>query len=267
MATSESAVDLGAVAGLPVVLHPERLTVGFGDGIVTDPPAQRRVDDIRAMLFEPDATGPDPLYTIYMDVRPPDLAGALREHGLGFGVVVDAAGTIGREYVRSQGHVHSTPPGGDLAYSEVYEIWTGQGTVYLQDRAEATVNDVVLIDVEPGDKVIIPPGWVHVMVNRGSTPLVFGAVYALDAALLYEPLRALGGTAWYVLADGSLAPNPRYAARPQPRRMKAREYPAFGAISSRPMLDLLAGQPDLYDFVARPDQHWQVWGAILGDLR
>lgn len=267
MVASESAIDLGAVAGLPAVLHPDRLTVGFGDGIVSNPPSRRRVDDIRAMLLDPEATGPDPLYTIYMDVRPPDLAGALRAHGLGFGVVADAGGQIGREHVRSQGHVHSMPPGSDLAYSEVYEIWTGHGTVYLQDRAEPEVNEVVLIDVEPGNKVIIPPGWVHVMINRDSTPLVFGAIYALDAALIYEPLRKLGGTAWYVLADGSLAPNPRYAAAPAPRRMKAREYPALGAISSRPMLDLVAAQPDLYDYVARPDRAQHVWDAILGDLR
>lgn len=267
MVTRESTVDLEAAAGLPVVLHPQRLTVAFGDGIRTDPPSQRRVDDIRAMLFEPGASGPDPLYTIYMDVRPPALAGVLRAHGLGFGVVVDAPGQIGAEHVRSQGHVHSAPAGSDLAYSEVYEIWSGFGTVYLQDRAEPEVQEVVLIDVEPGGKVIIPPGWVHVMVNRGADPLVFGAIYALDAELLYEPLRALGGTAWYLLADGSLAPNPRYTSAPVPRRMKAREYPAFGAISSQPMLDLVAKQPDIYDYVARPAQFRHVWDAVLGDLR
>jgi glucose-6-phosphate isomerase len=267
MVASESAIDLGAIAGLPIVLHAERLTIGFGDGIVTDPPSQRRVEDIRAMLFEPDSTGPDPLYTIYMNVRPPALVQGLREHGLGFGVVVDAGGQIGREHVRSQGHTHSTPPGSDLAYSEVYEIWSGQGTVFLQDRADGAVNEVVLINVEPGNKVIIPPGWVHVMINRGSAPLVFGAIYALDAELIYGPLRELGGTAWYVLADGSLAPNPRYTAPPAPRRMNAREYPAFGATSSRPMLDLVADQPGIYDYVARPQQAPHVWDVILGDLR
>ena len=78
----DGGIDLTAIAGLPVRLDPETLTLVFGDGITTEPLAQRRIDDIRPMLPDPDATGPDPLYSIYMDVRVPGLADDLHARGL-----------------------------------------------------------------------------------------------------------------------------------------------------------------------------------------
>jgi hypothetical protein len=33
------------------------------------------------------------------------------------------------------------------------------------------------------------------------------------------------------------------------------------------MLDLVADQPGIYDYVARPQQAPHVWDVILGDLR
>ena len=88
-----------------------------------------------------------------------------------------------------------------------------------------------MVEAGPGDKVVIPPGWAHATVNVGDGPMAFGAVYALEAQLLYEPLRRLQGTAHYVLADGTLEPNPRYrcgaagAAAASPRDPRARHRP------------------------------------------
>jgi glucose-6-phosphate isomerase len=260
-------IDLGATAGLPVTLDPDSLTLNFGPDIATDPLAQRRIDDIRQMLPDPEATGPDPLYSIYMDVRVPGLADDLRVRGLAYGAVVDSPGQIGAEFVRSQGHIHSAPPGSNIPYLEIYEFWHGTGAVYLQDAARPDLTDVMLVDVQPGDKVIIPPGWVHVVVNTGLEPLAFGALYALGAKLLYEPLREMNGTAWAVLADGTFAPNPRYRNPPYPVRTRAREYPDFGIRRAQPLLEVLAGDQSRYDYVVRPEAFPDVWGTVIRDLR
>jgi len=260
-------IDLGDIAGLPVTLDPETLTLDFGPGITTDPLAQRRIEDIRQMLPDPAASGPDPLYSIYMDVRVPELAAALNARGLAYGAVVDSPGQIGDEYVRSQGHIHSSPPGSDVPYLEIYEFWYGSGAVYLQDAARPEVTDVVLVEVRAGDKLIIPPGWVHVVVNSGPTPLAFGALYAIEAELLYEPLRAMNGTAWAVLADGTFAANPRYIDPPPPARTQAREYPAFGISRAKPLLTTFAGNQEIYDYVVDPEHHPDVWTTVIRDLR
>lgn len=260
-------IDLSEAAGLPVTLDPETLTLEFDDGIVTEPLVQRRVDDIRAMLADPGATGPDPLYSIYMDVRIPALARQLDERGLAYGAVVDSPGNVGDEYVRSQGHIHSAPVGSTTPYLEIYEFWCGTGAVYLQNAAQSSLTDVILVEVHARDKLIIPPGWVHVVVNTGSTPLAFGALYAADAELIYEPLRALNGTAWRVLADGSFAPNPQYQNPPYPSRVRAVEYPEFGIVRSQPILAEVAQNPDRFEYVVQPESFPDVWSTVVQDLR
>jgi glucose-6-phosphate isomerase len=130
----------------------------------------------------------------------------------------------------------------------------------MQDRATADVADVIVIEAGPGDKVVIPPGWAHATVNVGDEPMAFGAVYALEAQLLYEPLRRLQGTAHYVLADGSFEPNPRYRSAPPPRRQPAHEIPEHGVSHGRPAL---AGELGLLALVSRPERYPGVWERLV----
>jgi glucose-6-phosphate isomerase len=150
---------------------------------------------------------------------------------------------------------------------EIYEIWYGSGLIYLQDAARPDLREVYLVDVEPGDKLIIPPGWVHVVVNSGPTPLAFGAIYAVDARLIYDSLRELGGTAWAVQTDGSYAPNPAYRNPPKPLRTRAREYPSFGITRDHPVLKVFQDDPEIFDYVVRPAEHSEVWSKVIEDLR
>ncbi len=246
-------------AGFDVRFERESLTLAFGAGITAAPARIRRLAEVRAFLGDPEAAGPDHLYTIYMDIRVPCVAEALRALGLGYGAVVYNHGSLGRETLRSQGHVHSASPAG-VGYSELYEFWHGRALVLMQDSATADVGDVVLIEAGPGDTVAVPPGWAHATVNVGGGPMAFGAVYALAAQLLYAPLRALQGMAYYVLADGTLEPNPRYRSVPVARRMAAHRFPELGIPSGRPAL---AGEISRLDFVSRPEQYPTLWRRLL----
>ena len=254
-------IGLGSLAGFPVDLDASALTLSFGPGVTTAPVTIRRLDEVRSLLRDPGATGPDHLYTIYMDIRVPGRAEELRSLGLGYGAVVYNHGTLGREALRSQGHVHSAPADTGVAYSEIYEFWHGRGLVYMQDSATASVSDAIVVEAGPGDKVVIPPGWAHATVNVGDTPMAFGAVYALSARLLYEPLRKLQGTAHYVLSDGTLEPNPRYRAVPPARRQAPHEIPEHGIARGRPAL---SGELGPLDLVSRPERYPGVWERLVG---
>ena len=253
-------IDLSKIAGFGVQLDAQSLTLRFAPGVTTAPVVVRRLDEVRALLRDPQASGPDHLYTIYMDIRVPGIGEGLRANGLGYGAVVYNHGALGREALRSQGHVHSASAATGVAYSEVYEFWHGRGLVYMQDRASADVTDVIVVEAGQGDKVAIPPGWAHATVNIGDGPMAFGAVYALEAQLLYEPLRRLQGTAHYVLADGSLEANPRYAAVPPARRQASHQIPEQGIESGRPAL---AADPARLDFVSRPERYPALWRRLL----
>lgn len=253
-------IDLTATAGLEVALDEDRLTLTFGTGISSNPAQVRRLDEVRGLLRDPAADGPKHLYTIYMDIRVPDRARALSAQGLGYGAVVFNHGALGIEALRSQGHVHATPSSTGVAPSELYEFWYGRALVYMQDAASPDVGDVVVVEAGPGDKVAIPPGWVHTTVNVGDGPMAFGAVYALDAVLLYEPVRALQGTAHYVLVDGTLEANPRYRSVPVARRTPPHRIPECGVETGRPAL---AGDIARLDFISRPERHEGLWSRLV----
>jgi glucose-6-phosphate isomerase len=215
------------------------------------------------MLQDPESRGPDHLYTIYMDVQAPGVTDALPGRGLGYGAVVYNHGTVGRELLRSQGHVHSTSPRSGVAYSELYEFWHGRGLVYMQNTTGPEIDDVIVVEAGPGDKVAIPPGWAHATINAGDEPMVFGAVYAPAAELLYEPLRDLQGTAHYVLADGSLERNPAYRRVPEARRAAAHTFPEQGIEAGRPALAALAEDETRLDFVSRPEAFPALWERLI----
>lgn len=255
-------IDLSAVAGIPVWLHPDSLTLEFGEGITSEPVAQRRSQDIAAMLPEPVSDGPDPLYSIYMNVHVPGVSDELLSHGLALGAVVDAHGTIGREFVHSQGHVHSCPPDSDQAYLEIYEIWHGRGVVYMQDKDTADVTEVAVVPMSVGDKLVIPPGWVHVVVSTGDEPLVFGALYATEATLLYDQLRAMQGTAWRFLSDGTYERNPGYGFPPEPHEAHVGAFPNLGIVAETPMMAIAEKSPDIYVYVSDPEGHPDAVEAI-----
>lgn len=255
-------VNLASRAGFPVQLSAATLGLEFGSGVATRPPLQRRVADIRASLLDHEATGPDPLYCTWFDVRPPAFAPLMADHGLELGVVVDSPGTIGRELVRGQGHTHSSPPGAHLPYSELFEFWHGRGLLYLQNLAEPEVDVVLLVEARPGDAVLVPPGWVHFVANRGPGPLVFGALYASACQLVYEPVRALGGPAYFPLADGSLARNPRYRRLPPPRKFTASQLPIGDLAPGTPMLEALAAAPEALAFLTDPDGAQPLWASF-----
>ena len=97
-----------------------------------------------------------------------------------------------------------------------------------------TSKDVIVVEAGPGDKVVIPPGWAHATVNVGDAPMAFGAVYALDAQLLYEPLRRLQGTAHYVLADGTLSRTRATARCPRRGGRLPTRSPSTGSATAAP---------------------------------
>ncbi|MES1239511.1 MAG: glucose-6-phosphate isomerase family protein, partial [Chloroflexota bacterium] len=228
--TSEptNAIGLETVSGLDLAVDPEALELQFGAGVIHPAGERRTLDDVRATLADPDADGPEQLYTIYMDIADePDLPRLLQQQLL-YGAVVYNHGAIGNERLRSQGHIHSAQPGTGLRYSEVYEFWTGHGHVYLQKECASEVTRALLVPVGPGDKVIVPLGWVHLTVASDSETLAFGAWCARENELEYGGLRELGGPAHFVLADGEIVANPRYARVPEVEIIQPGDLPLLG---------------------------------------
>lgn len=117
-----------------------------------------------------------------------------------FGVVTYAAGRLGKEPVRSQGHVHRISSHSGWSPPELYEIWRGWAVILMQEYAADDPGRVYAVEAGPGEKVLAPPGWAHATMSADSRrPLTFCALCDREFGFDYEQLRRRRGLAWYPL--------------------------------------------------------------------
>ena len=190
--------------GLDVRVTENPMGFRFGPDTFGPVPEYRRLDSIRKSLLDPVCEGPDPVYAIAMDVGKREHRRVLEKRDLLFGIVTYAAGRLGNEPVRSQGHVHRISAHSGWSPPELYEIWRGRGVVYMQEFVANDPGRCFAVQGEPGDVVVVPPGWAHATISADpDTPLTFGAWCDRDYGFVYDQVRAHRGLAWYALLDGT----------------------------------------------------------------
>jgi glucose-6-phosphate isomerase len=249
--------------GLDLRFPNQGLDFGYGPGVLGPALEYRSLDAIRRSLRDSDCDGPDPVYSIAMDVgRDQDLA-ELKRRMLLFGVVVYAEGQLGAEPVRSQGHVHAISPHCGWSTPELFEIWQGRAIIYGQEHSGDEPGRCIAIHANPGDKVVIPPSWAHSVVNADpSSRLIFGAWCDRQYGFDYAQMRAHHGLAWFPLltpaAEMHWEPNPRYSLSPLAMR-NAREYPELGLASSRSIYESFRHDPDSVQWVSDPERLRDLW--------
>lgn len=112
-------------------------------------------------------------------------------------------GKVGEEYFMTKGHYHRRPD-----TSEIYLGLEGEG--YLLTQTEK--GDFESMAIQTGVVAYIPPYWGHRMVNTGSKPFVFFAVYPGDAGHNYGDIERTGFVKILVEQDGKplLIDNPKW---------------------------------------------------------
>lgn len=262
-AGNKSTVTLAFDPGLDLRFENKSLDFGYGPGVFGPPVEYRSLDSIRRSLRDPDCSGPDPVYSIAMDVgRSEDLAELIRRMLL-FGVVVYAEGRLGVEPVRSQGHVHAISPHCGWSTPELFEIWQGRAIIYGQEHSGDDPGRCIAIHAKPGDKVVIPPSWAHYVVNADpNSRLIFGAWCDREYGFDYVQMRAHHGLAWFPLFTNAeeihWEPNPRYSSSKLAIR-NAREYPELGLASSRSIYESFRSNPDSMQWVSDPGRLRDLW--------
>jgi len=238
----------------------------YGHGAFGPKPEYRRLDAIRASLRDPDCQGPDPVYSIVMDVGRQEHFAELQRRMLLFGVVAYSGGRLGHEPVRSQGHVHAVSLHSGWSAPELIEIWEGCAIVYAQQHAADDPGHCVAVEAGPGDKVVVPPGWAHCVVNADlNSRMIFVACCDRQYGFVYDGVRAHGGLAWFPLLDDrneiSWQPNTRYVATPLIRR-QARPYIELDLLGSLPIYEQFARNPDSLQWVSDPARFASLWPSF-----
>lgn len=189
------------------------------------PFAVRRHEDMRDVLFDPSADGPEIYY--YM----------IRGGSEKTNITVWETGNTGGEYIKTYGHYHV----GNIG--ETYQIVGGEGIVLQQQRniddngipIDDEIETFIAIRVKSGDSVYMPSGFGHLAVNTGKTWFVTiddSPLGPTDDAQLpshanYESVRRMHGFAYYIVDDcgnPKLVKNANYKTVPKPRWMTVKEW-------------------------------------------
>jgi glucose-6-phosphate isomerase len=249
--------------GFDIAVTSDPLGFKYGKEVFGPSPELRRLDSIRPSLRDASCSGPDPVYAIAMDVGLERHRTVLLQRNLLFGVVIFAAGRLGDEPVRSQGHVHKVSSHSGWSPPELYEIWTGHALIYLQESAADNPGRCFAIDAWPGDRVVVPPGWAHATVNANPKhPMAFGAWCDREYGFVYEEVRKRNGLAWYplVTSEGTIEwyHNSRYELS-MLHIDKPRQYAELGLAESFPIYKLIENNPDSIQWISKPALVEHVW--------
>ena len=253
--------------GFAIHMEEETLTFSYGDGAFGPICEKRHLNDIRSSLADADADGPDVLYSIAMDVGMEKDREAIVQCNLLYGAVAYAKGRIGKEPVRSQGHIHAISPSCNASTCEVYEIWSGEAYIYMQQYGGDDAGNCYAVHAKAGDVVIVPPGWVHATVNANiHENMSFGAWCVRDYGFAYQEVREHNGIAFFPLADeaGNITweMNPSYS-QGNLTICEAKEYPQFGIEKGKPIYTQFQENPDKFLFVAHPEIKKKEWEELV----
>lgn len=237
----------------------------YGPGVFGPDVENRTLDAIRKSLLEPDCTGPEIVYSIAMDVGKEEHRALLNKMHLLYGAVTYATGRLGREPVRSQGHIHAVSRFSGLSTPEVYEIWNGEAIIYMQERAEDNPGRCFAVYARQGDVVIVPPDWAHATVNAGTDPTVpmsFGAWCVRDYGFDYSGIRSHGGIAWFPVFDseGRLTwqKNPAYTECKLICK-EPEDHPELGIVKGEAIYKTFEYSPETFAYVVNPAIKADVW--------
>jgi len=249
-------------------IYPTTAPMGFtyGQGVFGPTVENRSLDAIRKSLRNPGCDGPDPVYTIAMDIGKQEHQPLLQSLHLLYGAVTYAAGRLGEEPVRSQGHIHKLSPKSGWSTPEVYEIWQGKAIIYMQETAEDDPGRCFAVIAQPGEVVIVPPGWAHATISADPTvPLSFGAWCDRAYGFEYDKVRQHNGLAWFPLltkgGEISWQKNPAYGE--SRLIVKTPETYQQFEINDQPIYTQFESQPERFLFVPQPQLVKELWENFI----
>jgi glucose-6-phosphate isomerase len=272
--------DLTPLSGLTLKFDPECLQFAFGTEVRDPLYGTRSADQIRKVLLDPEAQLPEIIYWMLRDLGRKDLPDYKQTAGLRYDISVFRADHFGREFMKTSGHYHPVFPGGDVAWPEIYEVIDGKALWVLQKvndidlgPDDVVVEDVIIVEGQPGDKAIMPPGYGHVTINDLTVPLVMGNWVSSKFSSIYGEVEAAKGFAYYYLhGDGNAkwVKNPMYK-NPLPPLRKAivKEVPSLGLTKDVPLFDSLVADPDKFLWLNDPASFMdEIWSGleIVGEV-
>ncbi len=229
----------------------------------------RYFKEIVPVLRKPDAMADDTVvYRMYRDTTLPEDAKILKKHNLRYDITIIPPMVVGDEYLKTLGHYH--PKAKSSFYPELYEVISGKALYLMQrtaDESYTKVREALAVVAEAGDMVMMPPGYGHITVNIGDTPLVMSNAVEANFKSVYQPYIDHKGAVYYVLADEKkfkFLPNPTYGSNVPLGVVKSNFKQLFKI--TKPLYDEVVANPAKFEFLVDTDKYNIPLGSLFSPV-
>lgn len=228
-------------------------------------PDIRHLFDMTDVIFDQAWLAGAEDFDLYFMFRDLYLSLADREkllaQGLRYDITIIPPAMLGKEYIKTAGHYHPLVPGGAVTYPELYEVLEGEALYLLQSEDH---SDVAVVHASAGDKVLVPPGYGHVTINRSNKTLKMANFVARDFSSLYEPYRAKGGGAYFFTREGWIK-NQRCSEASELRRMEAPDRTSLARLGLKKSQEIypLLREAGALEYLTRPDDHLELFRGLI----
>jgi glucose-6-phosphate isomerase len=228
-------------------------------------PDIRRLFDMREVILDQEwlKTADNlELYYMYRDLFLSRSDGErLRDQGLRYDITIIPPHMLGCEYIKTAGHYHPNIPGGGITYPELYEVIEGEALYLLQKK---DLSDVVVVNASAGDKVLVPPDYGHITINRSNKILKMANLVARDFSSLYDPIKEKAGGAYFFTKDGWIKNEhcPEAAELRRAEAPSAAQLRRLGLTKGREMYPLIK-EKGILEFLTHPEKHLDQFEGMI----
>lgn len=226
----------------------------------------RTIRDMKEVFKDKVKLSNAPLYFMYRNIRKRAHEEMIAESNIQYDMSVILPGTVGTEYNKTLGHYHPKKEGTDVEYSEVYGVVSGQAIFLLQKQNsnKDELEDVILVSVSEGEKIIMPPGYGHIIINTSNLPLITSNWVGTDFSRDYDQMKEKHGGAYYLIQNPKskilnskqyqIAKNPNYKSLPKIKKTAPKELRHFGFVFDRPMYQTGTRNINHLRFLTHPEE-------------
>jgi glucose-6-phosphate isomerase len=240
-------------SGLDIKLDDNKLVY---DELVFDvEPKTRTYEDAKDVYLEKSDPQQD-LYYMYRYFEAEKDAELFEQEKTEYDITVINAGKIGPEPIKTVGHYHANVPGAEITYPEVYEVIEGEITYLLQSIPDGEHNvELVIIEAKAGDKVVVPPNYGHVSINRGDTVAVSSNIQRRDlpASANYDAFKETNGAALYFTGE-DWQENYNYKVRSIKHVVPVTKT-EFGLVEKKPLYTSYIESPEKFKWLTEPQNY------------
>lgn len=189
--------NLSKESGLEIELDDTRLV--YDKNVFGVESATRTYEDAQDVYLEKNAPAQD-LYYMYRYFEARDDEELFESNKAEYDITVLKPGKVGPEMIKTVGHYHATVPDTNITYPEVYEVIEGEITYLMQTMPDQNNEvDVLIVEARAGDKVVVPPNYGHISINRGDSVAVSANIQRRDlpASANYDAFKEKNGAALY----------------------------------------------------------------------